>query len=92
MNRVRIVIYIFIIKTAKSLSIDYEIFFFLRFYLSIHERHTERSWDIGRGRSKLPVGSLMKDWIPGPWDQDLSQRQMLNQWAIQASQIMQLLR
>ena len=29
--------------------------FFLIFYLFIHERHTERSRDIGRGRSRLPV-------------------------------------
>ena len=41
-----------------------------RFYLFM--RHTER------GRSRLPVGSLMRDSIPGSWDHDLSQRQMLN--------------
>ena len=34
--------------------------------------------DTGRGRSKLPVGSLMQDWIPGPWEHNLSQRQILN--------------
>ena len=28
---------------------------FLRFYLFIHERHTERGRDIGRGRSRLPM-------------------------------------
>ena len=38
----------------------------LRFYLFIHERHRERGRDIGRGRSRLPVGSLMQDSIPGP--------------------------
>ena len=60
--------------------------FFLRFYLFIHERHTERGRDIGRGRSRLPVGSLMQGSIPGPWDHDLSQRQTLNQWTTQISQ------
>ena len=37
------------------------------------ERHTERGRDIGRGRSRLPVVSLMRDSIPGPQDQDLNQ-------------------
>ena len=41
-------------------------------------RDTERGRVIGRGRSRLPVGNPMKDLIPGPWDYDLSQRQMLN--------------
>ena len=41
-------------------------------------RDTERDRDIGRGRGRLPAGSLMQDWIPGPQDHDLSQRQMLN--------------
>ena len=43
--------------------------------LFIHERHRERDKDIGRGRSRLPTGSLMRGWIPGPQDHDLSQRQ-----------------
>ena len=51
-----------------------EIFFlatcFLRFYLFIHERHTQRSRDVGRGAN---VGL-----DPRLWDYDLSQRQMLN--------------
>ena len=39
-------------------------------------RDTEREADtIGRGRSRLPMGSLMRDSIPGPRDPDLSQRQ-----------------
>ena len=37
----------------------------------------------GRGRSRLPAGSPMWDWIPGPQDQDLSRRQTLNHWATQ---------
>ena len=55
----------------------------LRFYLFIHERHTGRGIDMGRGKSRLPVGSLMQDLIPGPWNPNLSQRQMLNHWATQ---------
>ena len=37
--------------------------FFLRFYLFIHERVTERGRDIGRGRSRLHAGSPMWDLI-----------------------------
>ena len=40
---------------------------------------------IGRGRSRLPAGNPMQYSIPGPWDHGLSQRQMLNCWATQAS-------
>ena len=62
-------------------------FFFLRFYLLIHERHTERGRDTGRGRSRLHAGSPMWDLIPGPRDHAPSRRQMLNHWATQASSI-----
>ena len=41
-------------------------------------RDTEKDGDIGRGRDRLPVGSPMWDSIPGPWDHNLSQRQMLH--------------
>ena len=41
-------------------------------------RDTDRGRDIGRGRSRLPAGSVMGDSIPGPQDHDLSQRQTLN--------------
>ena len=41
-------------------------------------RHTERGRDIGRGRSRLLKGSPMWDLIPGPRDQALSLRQILN--------------
>ena len=37
-------------------------------------RDTE-SRDIGRGRSRLPVGNPMQDSIQRPWDYNLSQRQ-----------------
>ena len=43
----------------------------------IHERHKERGRDIGRGRSRLPAGNPIQDWIPGPWDHTLSRRQTL---------------
>ena len=52
-------------------------FLFLKNFI-IHERHGERGKDIGRGRSRLPAGSLMWDSIPGPWDHDLHQKQTLN--------------
>ena len=50
--------------------------FFLRFYLFMRDTHTERGRDIGRGRSRLPTGSPMRDSIPGLQDHDPSQRQM----------------
>ena len=58
----------------------YFIFIFKKdfIYLFVHERHTERERDVGRGRSRLPVRSLMWDLIPGHRDHALSQRQMLN--------------
>ena len=53
-------------------------FQFLKKILFIHERHRVRGRDIGRGRSKLPAGNLRQNSIPGPWDHDLGQRQMVN--------------
>ena len=53
-------------------------FFKKRLYLFIHERRTERGRDIVRGRTRLALGSLTQDSVPGPQDHDLSQRQMLN--------------
>ena len=32
--------------------------------------------DIDRGKSRLPMGSLIWDSISGPWDLNLSQRQI----------------
>ena len=37
-------------------------------------RHTHRGRDTGRGRSRLLVGSLMWNLIPGLQDHTLSQR------------------
>ena len=56
---------------------------FKRYYLFIHERHRERGRDTGRGRTRLPAGNLMQDWIPGPRGHTQSRRQMLNHWATQ---------
>ena len=36
------------------------------FYLFIHEKHTERGRDTGRGKSRLLTGIAMWDSIPGP--------------------------
>ena len=56
------------------------LFYLKYFFLKIiHEKHTERGRDRGKGRSRLPAGSPMWDSIPRSWDHDLSQRQMLNQ-------------
>ena len=62
------------------------LFFFLRFYLFIHERHQERGRDTGRGRSRLHAGSPMWDSIPELRNLALSQRQMINRWTTQVSQ------
>ena len=53
-------------------------FFFLRFYLFIHERHRKRGRDTGRGRSRLHAGSPIWDSILGRQDHALGQRQALN--------------
>ena len=51
-------------------------FFFIRFYLFIHERQRERGRDTGgRGRSRLHDGSPMQDPILGPQDDALDGRQ-----------------
>ena len=44
-----------------------------------------RGRDIGRGRSRLLAESSMWDTIPGPQNHALSQSQMFNCWATQAS-------
>ena len=52
----------------KELVVSFFIYLFRR----------DRGRDIGRGRSRLLMGNLMQDSIPGPWDHDVSQRQTLN--------------
>ena len=44
----------------------------------------------GRGRSRLPV--KQQGSIPGPWDHDLSQRQILNQLSHRATPIDKILK
>ena len=66
-------------KSSTSLvekSIEHAIFF--KDFIYLFKRDKERGRDIGRGRSRLPVGSLMDDLIPGPRDHTLSCRQMLS--------------
>ena len=54
------------------------LFLFKILFICSRETERERSRDIGRERSRLPAGSLMRDSIPGPQDHDLIQRQTLN--------------
>ena len=54
-------------------------------------RNTQREAEIARGRSRLPVGSLMWDLIPGPWEHDLSQGQSLSHLATQVPPVENLL-
>ena len=61
----------------------FSFFFFKILFVYSWETHIERGRDTGRGRSRLPVGILVWDLILGTSDHDLSQRQMLNHWAIQ---------
>ena len=57
-------------NTGKSIT---SVIFFKRFYLFIHERHTqrERGRDAGRRRSRLLAGSPMWDSIPALQDHAL---------------------
>ena len=55
--------------------------FFFRFYLFIHERHTERGRDIGRGRSRFPVGEPdvgLHPKTPGPQPEPKADTQLLS--------------
>ena len=67
----------FLIRTFNTL------FYFLKI-LFIYSWETQRKRQRhNRGRSRLPVESLIHNSIPGPQDHELSQRQMLNHWATQ---------
>ena len=87
--RIFSMIFFLIAKAVCNLCITYVWFFFKDFiYLfmrNTERRHRERGRSTGRGRSRLHAGSPMWDWIPGPRDHDLNQRQMLNHWAILVS-------
>ena len=68
------------------------LFFFLRFYLSIHERHRERQRHRQREKQAPCTGSPMWDSIPGLQDRALGQRQTLNCCATQGSLITLILK
>ena len=61
-----------ILEKTIMITILVHFFLFKIFYLFIHEGHTERGRDIGRGRTRLHAGSLMWDSIPALWDHTLS--------------------
>ena len=63
--------------SATFLSQKISGLFFCFFFktLFIHETGRERGRDLGRGRSRLPVGSPIWDLIPGPRYHSLSQGQ-----------------
>ena len=71
--------------SARPIATLPPVWAWVRFYLFIRERHTDRGRDTGRGRSRLRMGSLMQDSIPRPRDYDLSQRQILNHLTTQMS-------
>ena len=58
--------------------------------LFIYSWETHREKGTGRGRSRLPSRSPIRDSILGPRDHTLSRRQTLNSWATQASQEMKI--
>ena len=63
-------------------SLSNKIFIFVKKkkkkFIYLLMRDTEKGRDTGRGRSRLPAVRLTRNWIPGPWNQALNQRQMLN--------------
>ena len=58
------------INFVKNVFKDFTYFF--------HDRRREKGRNTGNGRSRFSKRSQMWDSIPGPWDHNLSQRQMLN--------------
>ena len=68
-------LFYFIVYTHHSVS------FFLRFYLFERKRAQEQGEGKGEREKQTPhwAGSLSQGWIPGPWDHDLSPRQLLSQ-------------
>ena len=57
--------------------------FFKKDFICSWETHTQRGRDTGRGRSRLPIESSMRESIPG--SSHLSQMQVINHWATQAA-------
>ena len=65
-------------RTGTIVSRDLFLFIYSCIFKDLFIHPFMRGRDTGRGRSKLPMGNPVWDWIPGPWNQALSQRQMLN--------------
>ena len=65
-------------NTIKITMNNLSLLLFLKDFIYLFMRDTERDRDTGRGKSRVPVGSLKLDSVSGPWDPDLSKRQMLN--------------
>ena len=56
----------FITTYLKNIYLDSVLHFFKKAFINLFKRDTERGRDMGKGRSRLPVGILMRDSIPGP--------------------------
>ena len=65
-------------RTVSGCKLSKEAFFFLRFYLFIHERYRQRD-------KQAPCREPNVDSIPGLRDHVLSQRQAVSCWATQVS-------
>ena len=52
--------------------------YFLKYFIYLFMRDTQKGRDLGRRRSRLLAGSPIWDSVPRPRDHDLSQRQTLN--------------
>ena len=63
-------------------------FFFKTLFIDWWETQRERGRDRSRGRSRLLAGSPTWDSLPGLRGHALNQRQTLNHWATQASQVL----
>ena len=60
------------------MAVKVVLFFFFKIFICLFERENEQG---ERQREKqIPhgAGKPTQGWIPGPWDHDLSQRQLLN--------------
>ena len=73
------------VSDQKTANFQMVYLFFKILLIYSWETQRERGKDIGRGRTRFPVGSPIWDLIPGLQDHALSSRRMLNRWATQAS-------
>ena len=63
--------------------------YFLKDFIYLFEKDRDNDRENTNEREEQAphwAGNLMWNSIPGPWDHDLSQRQMLNYWATQVLQ------